>query len=612
MARDATRWRPCATPHGHSLNGGIIPRLGRVRPSTAQPRSIRSLRARVKSEACGLRTGRKTRWFATSPGGGIRRAASRAEAGGIRDDDLLEADAIGLLSRTRYLKKGSGFLSKEVKRDDLFNRWGRLALEIKGFQAAAEADLVAALRDELWELVDLYQEAKQTAGQLDFSDLLFGARALLQNDDARRYFQDRFERIFVDEFQDTDPVQAEVMLLLAADDPAERDWRKAVPPPGKLFLVGDPETVHLSFPPRRCRPLSDVKSVLAAAGVKQEPLQSCRRSVQPILDFVNAAFEPLMGENYLPLMGGRPAIEGQPSVIALPMPAPYGRRNFSAKAIEKCAPDTVAGFVEWLIRQSEAAGWRVVDPETREPVKIAPEHICILFRNFTNFRKDATRDYVRALEARGIPHVLVGSKSFHGREEIVALRAALRAIEWPEDSLSVYAALRGPLFAISDERSSCSATRPKSLPHPLRKLPDDLDAAFEPIADGLKFLAALHRERNARPVAVTLDPTSGACARPCRLRSTQGRGARARECLSPYRPCAPFRGQRCHVLPGFCSVPGGRIRGRRNLGNAFDGAQKQRRDTDDGPQIEGPGISRGHSRRYELATDPCSTAATGM
>jgi ATP-dependent helicase/nuclease subunit A len=131
---------------------------------------------------------------------------TRAESGGTRDDDLLEADAIGLIGRTRYLKKGSGFLSKEVKRDDLFNQWGRLALEIQRFQAAAEADLVAALRDELWELVELYQKQKQEAGQLDFGDLLFDARALLQNNEARRYFQDRFRRIFVDEFQDTDPV----------------------------------------------------------------------------------------------------------------------------------------------------------------------------------------------------------------------------------------------------------------------------------------------------------------------------------------------------------------------------------------------------------------------
>jgi ATP-dependent helicase/nuclease subunit A len=100
----------------------------------------------------------------------------RAEAGGVRDDDLLEADAISLLNSTRYLKKGSGFLSKQVNRDDLFNGWGRLALQIKGFQGAAEADLAAALRDELSELVDLYQKAKKTAGQLDFNDLLFCAR----------------------------------------------------------------------------------------------------------------------------------------------------------------------------------------------------------------------------------------------------------------------------------------------------------------------------------------------------------------------------------------------------------------------------------------------------
>jgi ATP-dependent helicase/nuclease subunit A len=162
--------------------------------------------------------------------------------------------------------------------------------------------------------------------------LLFGARQLLQNDDARRYFQDRFSRILVDEFQDTDPVQAEVMLLFAAGEPVGRDWRKAVLRPGKLFLVGDPKQSIYRFRRADVDRYQNVKAVLAAAGFRQEPLQICRRSVLPTLDFVNAAFEPL-------ITGGRPAIEGQPSVIALPMPAPYGKKNFSAKAIEKCAPD---------------------------------------------------------------------------------------------------------------------------------------------------------------------------------------------------------------------------------------------------------------------------------
>jgi ATP-dependent exoDNAse (exonuclease V) beta subunit len=427
-----------------------------------------------------------------------------AEASAVRDEDLLESDAIGLLRSTKYLRKGSGFLTKQLTRDNLYDCWSRLAFEIGRFKEEADADLASVLRDELWKLIELYQQAKKTAGQLDFSDLLFGASDLLKNDAARQYFQSRFSRIFVDEFQDTDPVQAEVLLLLACGDPATRDWRKAVPHPGKLFLVGDPKQSIYRFRRADVERYQTVKSVLVSAGVRQEQLQICRRSVQPILNFVNAAFGPLMGENYLPLLGGRAPIDGQPSVIALPMPQPYGKRNFSSKEIEKCSPNAIGGFVEWLVKKSEGSGWRVTDPQTQQLVKIAPEHICILFRNFTNFGRDVTRDYVRALEARGIPHVLVGSKSFHGREEITALRAALRAIEWPDDSLNVYAALRGPLFAISDETLLLFREATGSLPHPLKKRSDDLDTSFPSIADALDYIASLHRGRNLHPIAVTI------------------------------------------------------------------------------------------------------------
>ena len=62
-----------------------------------------------------------------------------------------------------------------------------------------------------------------------------------------------------------------------------------------------------------------------------------------------------------------------------------------------------------------------------------------------------TQPYVQALEARGVRHVLVGGKTFHDREEVETIRAALAAIEWPDDELSVFATLRGALFAIGDE-----------------------------------------------------------------------------------------------------------------------------------------------------------------
>ena len=56
---------------------------------------------------------------------------------------------------------------------------------------------------------------------------------------------------------------------------------------------------------------------------------------------------------------------------------------------------------------------------------MAPRHVCLLFRRFTQWGADVTQPYVEALEARGIPHMLVGGKSFHAREEVESLRTAL-------------------------------------------------------------------------------------------------------------------------------------------------------------------------------------------
>jgi len=67
------------------------------------------------------------------------------------------------------------------------------------------------------------------------------AAELLRHEGVRRYFRRRFTHLLVDEFQDTDPIQAEVMLLLTADNPTEQDWRACKPVPGSLFVVGDPK-----------------------------------------------------------------------------------------------------------------------------------------------------------------------------------------------------------------------------------------------------------------------------------------------------------------------------------------------------------------------------------
>ena len=99
---------------------------------------------------------------------------------------------------------------------------------------------------------------------------------------------------------------------------------------------------------------------------------------------------------------------------------------------------------------------------------VEPRHICLLFRRFFSYGEDVTRPYVEALEARGVPHLLVGGKTFHDREEVETMRAALPPIEWPDDELSVFATLRGALFAIGDEELLEYQPRATEALHPFR------------------------------------------------------------------------------------------------------------------------------------------------
>ncbi|MBU4203899.1 MAG: UvrD-helicase domain-containing protein [Acidobacteria bacterium] len=90
--------------------------------------------------------------------------------------------------------------------------------------------------------VEFYAERRRNRSLVNFTDLLMGVANLLRdNADVRAYFQKKFTHILVDEFQDTDPIQAEVLFFLTGEDHEEKDWRKIIPRPGSLFLVGDPK-----------------------------------------------------------------------------------------------------------------------------------------------------------------------------------------------------------------------------------------------------------------------------------------------------------------------------------------------------------------------------------
>jgi ATP-dependent exoDNAse (exonuclease V) beta subunit len=161
------------------------------------------------------------------------------------------------------------------------------------FQVRADAELAALLQRELLECVDGYEALKRREGALDFLDLLLRARDLVRgNREVREYFQQRFTRIFVDEFQDTDPLQAELLVLLSADDPAVDRWEDVRPLPGKLFIVGDPKQSIYRFRRADVDTYRRVRDLLVRAGAVPVELRQSFRSVANIQRAVNAAFAP--------------------------------------------------------------------------------------------------------------------------------------------------------------------------------------------------------------------------------------------------------------------------------------------------------------------------------
>ena len=422
------------------------------------------------------------------------------------------------LSRDRNFSKarhgrGPGY-RQGVTRAAVIEALDRFRARLDQFRMDADADLAAGLQQQLTGAVRRYEELKARAGALDFLDLLLKARDLVKGNAAvRRGFQERFTHIFVDEFQDTDPLQAELLLLLTASDPSITDWRETVPVPGRLFIVGDPKQSIYRFRRADVAIYREVCERLVRCGAKPAQLRTSFRSVPQVQACVNAAFAPVMtGDaftlqaDYVPLASSRPDIKGQPAVVALPVPEPYGTRNVSAVSIENSQPDATAAFIDWIVNEST---WKVTERSGGSPVAVAAKHICILFRRFLSFGDDITQAYVQALEARGVKHVLVGGKTFHDREEVETIRAALAAIEWPDDELSVFATLRGALFAIGDEELLEWKHRFGGF-HPFR-IPDEAGQIphLEPIVSALRVLRRRHQRRNYIPVAETIGKLLG-------------------------------------------------------------------------------------------------------
>ena len=287
--------------------------------------------------------------------------------------------------------------------------------------------------------VRAYFQAESARGLLDFQDLLLLARNMLRESHAARdYFKQRFDYLLVDEFQDTDPLQAEIVFYLAErGDSFAEQWEDVQLVPGKLFIVGDPKQSIYRFRRADLDLYGQVRAKIEACG-KCLHIRVNFRSMPDILHEVNDIFSSQMTgarngryePEYVALEPYRAEVKDLPQVVCLPPQAGW----WSSKPLAGKQAETEAACTAAYIREQVASGG------------VAYRDIGILYSATTRLS-----ELENALRAAEIPYQVAGGKKFIERSEVLALRTVISALDNPFDEVSVVGALRSPFFACSDE-----------------------------------------------------------------------------------------------------------------------------------------------------------------
>ena len=134
----------------------------------------------------------------------------------------------------------------------------------------------------------VYEELKRMHSGLNFQDLLMRTRQMLQMyPEVRRYFGQKIRCLLADEFQDTDPIQAEILFYLTGSDATAQHWDQILLRPGSLFIVGDPKQSIYRFRRADIDIYNKVRDILLRQGGEGLTLTTNFRSVQGIGKHLN-------------------------------------------------------------------------------------------------------------------------------------------------------------------------------------------------------------------------------------------------------------------------------------------------------------------------------------
>jgi ATP-dependent helicase/nuclease subunit A len=328
-------------------------------------------------------------------------------------------------------------------------------------RAVRAAEASAALVRLVTPVIEAYGRRKRSRAGLDYADLIGHARALLASADTAwvQYKLDGgLDHVLLDEAQDTSPAQWEVVERLTEEFFAGEGAREGLA--RTLFAVGDvKQSIYrfqgaqpAEFGAARTRTADRVAAAHGSGHFRTEQLAVSFRSTEPVLALVDAVFAAPEAAEGVALDGTaithRPVRLGEAGRVELwppidPDPIPEATewspdpRNRVRDAEEKLA-EAIAAMIKGWLETNERL------PARGRPIR--PGDILVLVRR----RRAFVGQLVRALKRRDVRVSGIDRMRLAEELAVMDVLATLDALLLPEDDLTFAAALRSPLFGLTD------------------------------------------------------------------------------------------------------------------------------------------------------------------
>ena len=382
------------------------------------------------------------------------------------------------------------------------------------------------------------------SGWIAFDGLLARAKRLLQDHPAvRTRIKQTYRAILVDEFQDTDPVQYEIILYLSERVGSHQTaWHDVDLEPGKLFIVGDPKQSIYAFRRADIEAFERVVEKIHAGGGTIYSLVTNFRSDGTVLDVVNNVFDRLFQptEHVQPAnerLTARSQRKPEVSLAGVQLRLVKSEDDDEEFDVQTATRAEAESLARWL-KEELLPGTTVTDRYGHQGL-LQPGHIALIFRKLTQ-----AQVYLEALRRYDIAYITDGEKHFYRRQEIIDVVNLLRVIDNPYDTIALVGVLRSPLGSMADrdllalqqiggldyregERLSTWSHPQAGMVRglyerlaelhqlaPLRPVPDAIDLMFERLPLLELAAASLHGEQAVANLRKTRDMAESLADRP--------------------------------------------------------------------------------------------------